>query len=106
MDFISVALTRDLAAGDDRGHEDGKALALALEGGHPPLRAERHARPEQRAVKRVHPRLVVLGVFHPRDLLHQKTVWWKSYGVAQGPLNSFTPLLERDASDSPLTSTR
>lgn len=51
-------------------HEDGEALALPLEGGHPPLGAEAHAGGDERPVELVDDALVVLNVLHPCNLHH------------------------------------
>ncbi|RWV81717.1 hypothetical protein BHE74_00030612 [Ensete ventricosum] len=76
----SGRLITSLVAGHGGGgHEGGKALALALEGGHPASGAERLAGAEQRAIQMMHLAFVVLRVFHPGDLPIQSnddtTIW-------------------------------
>ena len=53
---------------DAGGHEDGEALALALEGGDPSLRAEPHSGTVPRAVELVYHRFVVVSMFYPSNL--------------------------------------
>lgn len=58
-----------ISRGNGGGHEDGKALALALEGGDPTLGAEAHAGADERTVEVVDDALVVLDVLHPCNLI-------------------------------------
>lgn len=61
-------ITSLVAGGDGGGHEDGEALALALEGGYPASGTERQTGAEQRAIQLMYLALLVLRVFHPSHL--------------------------------------
>lgn len=52
-----------------RRHEDGKTFALPLKGGDPALRAETHTGAEKRPVELVNLAIIILCMFHPRNLL-------------------------------------
>lgn len=62
-----------VAGGDGGGHENGEALALALEGGDPPLGAEAHAGAQHGSVELVDLALIVLCMLNPCNLQNVKS---------------------------------